>query len=75
MSNDNQTDTATTPQPQESPNLRDLFASASNSHKDDSLEDDNSNKEVIEQPSNDYTPPPKAGQKYWLSSEADLILR
>ena len=65
MSNDNQTDTATTPQPQEPPNLRDLFASASNIHKDDSVEDDNSNKEVI-----DDTPPPKAGQKYWLSSEA-----
>ena len=69
MSDDCQTDTATTPEPPESPNLRDLFASASNIHKDDSLEDDNSNKEVIEQPIVD-TPPPKAGQKYWLSSEA-----
>ena len=65
MSDNCQTETATTPPPSESPNLRDLFASASNSYKDDSVEDDNCNKEVI-----DDTPPPKAGQKYWLSSEA-----
>ena len=51
MSDDCKTDTATTPEPPESPNLRELFASVSNSHKDDSLEDDNRNKEVIEQPS------------------------
>ena len=49
--------------------LRDLFASATNIHKDDSQEDDNGNKEVIEQPI-DKEDPPKAGQKYWLSSEA-----
>ena len=70
MSDNCQTETATTPPPSESPNLRDLFASASNSYKDDSQEDDNSNKEVVQPPSDDYTPPPKAGQKYWLSSEA-----
>ena len=69
MSDSNQRETATTPPPSESPNLRDLFASASNSYKDDSQEEDNGTKEVIEKPSDD-TPPPKAGQKYWLSSEA-----